>query len=116
MYRLAGSPSSRFAARKYCGPRYHELDNLRVHHSKVVKAWGEDRKDKIELFYLPSYSPELNPEERLNADLKYAIGSKVPVRTKAKLKAAATDHMQKLEQTPERVKSYFQDIHVKFAA
>jgi transposase len=92
------------------------LDNLRVHHSKVVKAWAEERKDKIELFYLPSYSPELNPEERLNADLKYAIGSKVPVRTKAKLKAAATDHMQKLEQTPERVKSYFQDIHVKYAA
>ena len=92
------------------------LDNLRVHHSKVVKAWAEERKDKIELFYLPSYSPELNPEERLNADLKYAIGSKVPVRTKAKLKAAATDHMQKLEQSPERVKSYFQDIHVKYAA
>lgn len=92
------------------------LDNLRVHHSKVVKAWVEDRKDKIELFYLPSYSPELNPEERLNADLKYAIGSKVPVRTKAKLKAAATDHMQKLERSPERVKKYFQDIHVKYAA
>ncbi len=31
------------------------LDNLRVHHSKVVKAWAEERKDKIELFYLPSY-------------------------------------------------------------
>ena len=40
------------------------LDNLRVHHSKPVKAWVEERKDKIELFYLPSYSPELNPEER----------------------------------------------------
>lgn len=48
------------------------LDNLRVHHSKPV----EERKDKIELFYLPSYSPELNPEERLNADLKHAISTK----------------------------------------
>jgi hypothetical protein len=45
------------------------------------------------LFYLPSYSPELNPEERLNADLKSALYTKVPVRTKAKLKAAATEHM-----------------------
>ncbi len=43
------------------------LGNLRVHHSKVVKAWTEERKDQIELFYLPSYSPQLNPEERLNA-------------------------------------------------
>jgi transposase len=54
---------------------------------------GAERADKIELFYLPSYSPELNPEERLNADLKHAIGTKVPARTKAKLKAAATEHM-----------------------
>ncbi|HAN56299.1 MAG TPA: IS630 family transposase, partial [Betaproteobacteria bacterium] len=42
------------------------LDNLRVHHSKIVKAWVSDRHDQIELFYLPSYSPQLNPEERLN--------------------------------------------------
>lgn len=92
------------------------LDNLRVHHSKLVKAWVAKRSKKIELFYLPSYSPELNPEERLNADLKHAIGSKVPARTKAKLKAAATEHMQKLEQSPERVRSYFQDPRVKYAA
>ena len=46
------------------------LDNLRVHHSKIVKAWVAERKEQIELFYLPSYSPQLNPEERLNADLK----------------------------------------------
>ena len=53
------------------------------------------------MFFLPSYSPELNPDERLNADLKYAIGSKVAVRTKAKLKAAANEHMRMLENTPE---------------
>lgn len=41
------------------------LDNLRVHHSKLVKAWVAKRAKRIELFYLPSDSPELNPEERL---------------------------------------------------
>lgn len=92
------------------------LDNLRVHHSKPVKAWLADRKDQIEVFYLPSYSPELNPEERLNGDLKQAMGSKVPVRTKAKLRAAATEHMTRLEQNPQRVKSYFQDPRVQYAA
>lgn len=34
------------------------LDNLRVHHSKIVKAWVEKNKAKIEIFHLPSYSPE----------------------------------------------------------
>ena len=50
------------------------LDNLRVHHSKIVKTWVAEREDQIELFYLPSYSPQLNPEERLNADLKQELG------------------------------------------
>lgn len=92
------------------------LDNLRVHHSKLVKAWLENNKDEIECFYLPSYSPELNPEERLNANLKQAIGTKVPVRTKEKLRAAANEHMIMLENNPERVASFFHDPKVKYAA
>ena len=46
------------------------VDNLRVHHAKPVKAWLEEYKEPIEMFYLPRFSPELNPEERLNADLR----------------------------------------------
>lgn len=92
------------------------LDNLRVHHSKLVKAWVAERQEQIELFYLPSYSPQLNPEERLNADLKQEIGKRVPVRTKSKLREAANDHMAMLEQNPERVMSYFQDRRVRYAA
>ncbi len=68
------------------------------------------------MFYLPSYSPELNPEERLNADLKQAMGKRVPVRTKAKLRQAANEHMAMLEQSPERVMSFFQDPKVKYPA
>jgi transposase len=92
------------------------LDNLRVHHSKLVKAWVAEHSEQIELFYLPSYSPQLNPEERLNADLKQEMGKRVPVRTKAKLRQAANDHMMMLERTPERVMSYFQDRRVRYAA
>ena len=40
--------------------------------------------------YLPGYSPELNPDERLNGDLKHAIETRVPFRTKDKLRSAAT--------------------------
>ena len=92
------------------------LDNLRVHHSKVVRAWVADRIDQIELFYLPSYSPQLNHEERLNADLKQQMGKRVPVRTKAKLREAANEHMAMLDKSPERVMAYFQDSRVRYAA
>ncbi len=56
-----------------------------------MKSWLAENRLHIEAFFLPSYSPELNPDERLNADLKQAIGSKVPMRTKAK-RAAAIAH------------------------
>ena len=92
------------------------LDNLRVHHSKPVKAWLAEHTAQMEVFYLPSYSPELNPEERLNADLKQAMGKRAPVRTKAKLREAANEHMMQLKQSPERVRAYFQDPVVKYAA
>ncbi len=68
------------------------LDNLRVHHSKIVKAWLAERTEAIDVFYLPSYAPELNPDERLNADLKHPIGANVAVRSKPKLRKAAEDH------------------------
>ena len=93
------------------------LDNLGVHHCKPVKAWLAEHRRDIEAFFLPSYSPELHPDERLNADLKQDIGSKVPVRTKAKLRAAAADeHMQFIATNRDRVRAYFQDPIVKYAA
>jgi transposase len=92
------------------------LDNLGVHHCKPVKAWLAEHQAQIEVFYLPSYSPELNPDERLNADLKHAITTKVPVRTKARLYDAAHAHMTLIASSPKRVKAYFQDPRVKYAA
>lgn len=92
------------------------LDNLGVHHCKPVKAWLEAHRAEIEVFYLPSYSPELNPDERLNASLKHAIGSKVAMRTKAKLQSAAEQHMNELGGAPERVAAFFRDPRVAYAA
>ena len=94
------------------------LKSVKLGPKQAGESVGGRKEDKIELFYLPSYSPELNPEERLNADLKHAIGTKVPAtaRTKAKLKAVATQHMTEIEQSPERVKAFFQDPKVRYAA
>jgi hypothetical protein len=92
------------------------LDNLGVHHCKPVKQWLAEHPEQIEVFYLPSYAPELNPDELLNADLKHAIGSKVPMRTKAKLQSAAAMRMDELANTPDRIKAFFKDPLVAYAA
>jgi len=92
------------------------LDNLRVHHAYVVKDWLEDHKDEIELFFLPSYSPELNPDEYLNCDLKAGVHSGVPARTKDQLKNKAISHLRMLQKKPRRVKKYFKHPKIAYAA
>lgn len=92
------------------------MDNLKVHHCKPVKEWLEKNRERIEVFYLPSYSPELNPDERLNADLKHAITTSVPRRTRQGLLKKTAEHMKMVKASPERVKTYFKDKHVAYAA
>jgi len=95
---------------------YLVLDNLRVHHAKPVKEWLEKHKKMIEVFYLPAYSPELNPDEYLNCDLKAGVHSGVPARNKKQLKAKASKHMKMLQRKPSRVKKYFEHEKIRYAA
>ena len=44
------------------------VDDLRVQHAKPLKAWLEQNKAHIEVFYLPSYCPELNPDETFDPE------------------------------------------------
>ncbi|MBK8973482.1 MAG: IS630 family transposase [Hahellaceae bacterium] len=92
------------------------LDNLRVHHAKVVKDWLEENAEKIEVFYLPSYSPELNPDEYLNCDLKAGVHGGKPARTRKALKSKVLSHMRMLQKKPGRVKKYFMHPCIQYAA
>ena len=92
------------------------LDNLRVHHAKVVKTWLEKHKEQIEVFYLPSYSPELNPDEYLNCDLKAGVHSGKPARSKEQLRRKATRHMRMLQRRFSRVRKYFKHEKIRYAA
>ncbi|QTY27740.1 IS630 family transposase [Flavobacterium sp. CS20] len=95
---------------------YLILDNLRVYHSKIVKQWAEENKEKIELFYLPSYSPEKNPDEYLNCDLKYGLSEKPAPKNQKQLQDNIENHMNMLSQNSERVKKYFHHHDIKYLA
>jgi len=92
------------------------LDNLRVHHSKLVKEWLKEHEEEIELFFLPSYSPELNPDEYLNCDLKAGVHSGAPARKKADLKKKTISHLRMLQKKPQRVMKYFKHLKILYAA
>ena len=95
---------------------YLILDNLRVHHAKVFKVWLEEHRDEISVFYLPSYSPELNPDEYLNCDLKAGVHSGKPARSKDQLKKKVRSHMMMLQKKPGRVQKYFKHEKIAYAA
>jgi len=92
------------------------LDNLRVHHSKIVKEWVSKNIDRIELFYLPSYSPEKNPDEYLNCDLKYGLSDTPSSRNEEQLRKNVENHMRIIQSDQNRVRKYFQNKEIKYAA
>jgi len=92
------------------------LDNLRTHHSKPVRQWLEEHQHQIEVFFLPSYSPELNPDEYLNRDLKLNVHKSKPARTKSQLKQKTIGHLRKLQKLPNRIMKYFKDPNIAYAA
>jgi hypothetical protein len=72
--------------------------------------------EQIEVYYLPSYSPQLNPDERLNGDLKQAIETRVHAEHIDKLRRAATGHTTAIGKNPDRIKSFFKDPIIAYAA
>ena len=92
------------------------VDNLRVHHAKVVSAWLADKKDRIELAFLPPYNPEANPDEYLNHDFKTALRLGPVSHDRDSLLDKALAFMTRLSTWPERVRAYFQHPAARYAA
>jgi hypothetical protein len=88
---------------------------LTVHHSAPVKEWVEANKEHITLFHLPSYSPERNPDEYLNGDLKSELGRKAPPMDQNHLEKNLIGSMRRLSKSPQRVASYFDHPAVAYA-
>jgi transposase len=83
------------------------VDNLRVHHGKLVAAWLEKHKDEIELFFLPPYAPESNPDEYLNHALKQDVHSGDLPRTKKDIKHKIHSFMRRLQHGRDKVLAFF---------
>lgn len=92
------------------------VDNLRPHRAKIVTAWLEAHKDRIELFYLPPYAPEHNPDEFVNNDVKRSMARRKAPADKAELKRNLASYMRSLQQRPAKVRAFFQAPTVRYAA
>jgi transposase len=90
------------------------VDGHPVHHGKKVQRWLA-RQDRIALFFLPGYSPELNPDELLNQDVKSHAGRQRP-QDQMQMMRSLRGRLRSTQKQPAKVRRYFHEEHVAYAA
>ena len=92
------------------------VDRHPVHRATKVKTWVEKNSNKISMFFLPSYSPELNPDEMLNQDVKSnALGRRRPHNQNEMVKDVR-NYLFSRQKQPQIIKNFFKEQYVKYAA
>ena len=92
------------------------IDNLKVHHARKVKAWVASHAHEIELFYLPAYAPEHNPDEYLNGELKRKLRQQPQPDGEDELVRNVRSVLRAIQRSPERVRACFMPEPVRYAA
>jgi transposase len=92
------------------------VDNLKVHHAAKVKTWVAAHTHEIELFYLPAYAPDHNPDEYLNNDLKQKLRLQPQPATKDELIKNTRAVLRAIQRSPRRIQGYFRPSPVRYAA
>jgi transposase len=92
------------------------VDGHPVHKARSVTRWLDEHRDQIRVFFLPSYSPELNPDELLNQDVKTnALGRVRPINVQEMIDNVRS-YLRITQARPALVKNYFCERHVRYAA
>lgn len=91
------------------------VDRHSVHKAKKVQEWLVEHEDKIRLFLLPPYSPELNPDELANQDIKRNIFRDGKAKDKPELMGKLRGFLRSRQRRPHKVKKYFEGKYVAYA-
>jgi transposase len=100
----------------YEQPIHLIVDGHPTHKAKTVKAWLADHADRITQYFLPGYSPELNPVELLDGDTKRHVAALSAPRNKAELTVSISSHLHRRQKQPGVVAALFGKEEVRYAA
>jgi transposase len=92
------------------------VDGHPVHRSGKIKKWLIKNQRHICLFFLPGYSPELNPDEMLNHDVKSNAVGRKRASDQDELIANVRGYLRSRQKQPHVVRNYFNEKHVSYAA
>jgi transposase len=96
------------------GPVFLVLDGHPVHRSNAVKAFAASTNGRLRLFFLPGYSPELNPDEWVWKNVKHDRIGRAGVTSPDDLKAKALAALHRLQRLPHLVQSFFRDPNLRY--
>ena len=88
-------------------PVFLILDNHPVHHARRARDYVESLDGKLRLFFLPPYSPELNPDESVWGYIKYHHVGKKIINSKEQLRSTVYRQLRRLQKLPRLLKSFF---------
>ncbi len=91
------------------------LDGHPVHRSSHVKKFVQSTKGKLRLFYLPPYSPELNPDELVWNNVKSKIG-RSSIKGPNDFQEKVRYHLKALQHNPEKICGFFKEPNLRYAA
>jgi len=97
-------------------PVYAIADQHKVHTSAKVEDWLRQHAQQIRLFFLPTYSPELNPDEMVNNDVKSEVLGRNRPRNAKELVRKVRSSLQSRQKRPSYVRKYFKERTVSYAA
>jgi transposase len=92
------------------------IDSHPVHRSVIVSKFVASTEGRLQLFYLPPYSPELNPNEQVWNHLKNHGVGRQPVTGPDQLKRLIISHLRKVQNLPSLVCSFFSLPETVYAA
>jgi len=91
------------------------VDEHPAHKAGETTRWLKSQEKHLETYFLPPYSPELNPDELLNQDVKTnAVGRRRAI-DQADLMSDVRGYLRSTQKMPHVVRSYFQEEHVRYA-
>jgi len=92
------------------------VDRHPVHRSRKVRQWLKQNAAHLRLFFLPGYSPELNPDEMLNQDVKTNAVGRKRARNQPQLMRNVRRYLERRRANPALVRRYFHEASVRYAA
>ena len=90
-------------------PVFLIVDGHPSHRSKRTKEWVASMEGRLRLFYLPGYSPQLNPDEWVWKNVKHDRIGRAGVTSFEDLREKAVGALERLAGMPELVRSFFRD-------